>query len=232
MIRRRDLLLGGLGLAAVGGAAALAPRNRLVLLRNTTIADTIPRAFGAWDAQTADDLVGPEQAGRLARSLYSELVSRVYHEASTGAGVMLLAAYGDTQSDLLQLHRPESCYPAVGFSLLSARSVNLQVGGAMLPAREVVASKEGRTESIVYWARMGEALPQTGQEQRIARLKNAVHGDVPDGILVRCSSVGDPAAAFPIVTRFVSAMLTAVPTNKRPSLVGTQLAQLIDRRPG
>lgn len=227
MIRRRDLLLSGLGLAAVGGAAALKPRKRLILLRNTTIEETIPRDFGGWAAQAAGDLVGPEQAGRLARSLYSELVSRVYYEAATGAGVMLLAAYGDTQSDLLQLHRPEICYPAVGFTLELARSADLPVGGAILPVRQVIAAKEDRLESIVYWARMGEALPQTGQEQRMARLENAVHGDIPDGILVRCSTLGDPAAAFEILNRFITLMLHAVPPAKRPALVGNELARRI-----
>lgn len=225
MMLRRDLILAGLGLAAAGGAEALRPRKRLVLLRNTTIEETIPRSFAGWEAETVSDLVGPEQAGRLARSLYSEIVTRVYYEAATGAGVMLLAAYGDTQSDLLQLHRPESCYPAVGFTLRLAQSVDLQLpGGAILPARRVVATTEQRTESIVYWARMGEVLPQTGGQQRMARLDNAVQGYVPDGILVRCSTVGDPEAAFKLVDRFVTAMLHAVPKDKRPALVGTELA--------
>lgn len=225
MMLRRDLILAGLGLAAAGGAEALRPRKRLVLLRNTTIEETIPRSFAGWEAETVSDLVGPEQAGRLARSLYSEIVTRVYYEAATGAGVMLLAAYGDTQSDLLQLHRPESCYPAVGFTLRLAQSVDLPLpGGAILPARRVVATTEQRTESIVYWARMGEVLPQTGGQQRMARLDNAVQGYVPDGILVRCSTVGDPEAAFKLVDRFVTAMLHAVPKDKRPALVGTELA--------
>jgi EpsI family protein len=228
MMRRRDLILAGLGLTAAVGAEALRPRKRLVLLRDTTVEDTIPQSFAGWGAETVSDLVGPEQAGRLARSLYSETIARVYYEAATGAGVMMLAAYGDTQSDLLQLHRPESCYPAVGFTLRMARSIELPLpGGAMLPARRVIATTEQRTESIVYWTRMGEALPQTGGQQRMARLDNAVQGYVPDGILVRCSTVGEPDAAFKIVDRFVAAMLHAVPKEKRPALVGTDLARRI-----
>lgn len=228
MMRRRDLILAGLGIGAAVSAEALRPRKRLILLRNTTIEATIPERFGGWEAETASDLVGPEQAGRLARSLYSETVARVYQEAATGAGVMVLAAYGDTQSDLLQLHRPESCYPAVGFTLRMARSVDLPLpGGARLPARQVIASTEQRTESIVYWTRMGEVLPQTGSQQRMARLENAIQGYVPDGILVRCSSVGDPDTAFKIMDRFVAAMLQAVPRDKRPALIGTDLAQRI-----
>jgi len=227
-MRRRDLILAGMGLAAVGGAEVLKPRKRLILLRDTTIEETVPTRFGGWESESVSDLVGPEQAGRLARTLYSEIVTRVYREPATGAGVMFLAAYGDTQSDLLQLHRPESCYPAVGFTLASAQSVELPLpGGAQLPARRIVATLEDRVESILYWARMGETLPQTGDQQRMARLENAMKGFVPDGILVRCSTVGEPEQAFKTVDRFVVSMLEAIPKARRAALVGTSLAQRI-----
>jgi EpsI family protein len=208
MMRRRDIVLAGLGVGAFAAAEALRPRKRLLLLHGTTLEATIPRSFPGWEAETAGNLVGPEQAGRLARTLYSETIARLYYEEATGAGVMLLAAYGDTQSDLLQLHRPESCYPAVGFTLRMARSFDLRLpGGSTLPARQVIATTEERTENIVYWTRMGEALPQTGGQQRMARLDNAVQGVVPDGILVRCSILGDSDAGFKVLDRFVPAML-------------------------
>lgn len=228
-MRRRDILLGGLAVSALAGAEALRPRKRLILLpKGSTIEAALPKEFGHWQAQSANDLVGPEQAGRLARSLYSETVSRVYTEAATGAAVMLLAAYGDTQSDLLQLHRPESCYPAVGFTLRSARSIELPLpGGGTLPVRHVVAYTEQRTENIVYWTRMGETLPQTGGEQRIARLENAIQGFVPDGILVRCSVLGDSNEAFQVADRFIAALLRATPRDQRPALIGTDLARRI-----
>jgi EpsI family protein len=228
MIRRRDLILAGLGVSAFAASEVLRPRKRLVLLRGATIETTIPRSFPGWEAENVSNLVGPEQAGRLARSLYSETIARLYFEAETGLGVMLLAAYGDTQSDLLQLHRPESCYPAVGFTLRMARSVELPLpGGAILPARRVIATTEQRTENIVYWTRMGEALPQTGGQQRMARLDNAVQGFVPDGILLRCSTLGESDAGFKVLDRFVVSMLEAIPHNKLPALIGTQLARRI-----
>jgi hypothetical protein len=120
MTNRRDLLIGGLALTAAGVAEALRPRKRLVLLRKGTIAQAMPNTFGTWTAEGSTGLVSPAQAGRLSRTLYSEIVQRVYSQTGTGAEVMMLAAYGDTQSDLLQLHRPESCYPAVGFNIASS----------------------------------------------------------------------------------------------------------------
>ncbi|RAK66533.1 exosortase-associated protein EpsI, V-type [Phenylobacterium kunshanense] len=226
-MRRRDLVLAGLAVGALGAAEALRPRRKMKLLKSGTVAQAIPEAFGLWEAH-ADELVSPEQAGRLARTLYSEIVGRTYVNAESGAGVMVLAAYGDTQSDLLQLHRPESCYPAVGFTLTSARSIALPLRpGVTLPAREVVATMEGRTENILYWTRMGETLPRTGGEQREARLQNAIQGVVPDGILLRCSMLGESEKSFSTLSAFVPELLRSVPKPQLPALIGTNLAKSI-----
>lgn len=224
-LNRRDIALAGLGLAALGAAEALRPRKRLVLLKNgAKIAQAIPPQFGAWVSNNAD-LVSPEQAGRLARTLYSETVSRAYDNMEDGSTVLILAAYGDTQSDLLQLHRPESCYPAVGYTLAMSKPTALQVGSQTLPSREVIATMEDRTENIIYWTRLGERLPQGGGQQRDARLANAMQGYVADGILVRCSVLGESAEAFATLRRFIPEMLRAVSPALRPALVGTKISQ-------
>lgn len=226
MIDRRMYVLGGLGLAALGFSEVLRPREKLVLLRKGTIDDAMPTSFGSWTSEIASDLVSPEQAGRLANALYSEMVSRAFHDSATGATAYVLVAYGDTQSDLLQLHRPESCYPAVGFTLQMTRPLDLPLGGgAVLPGRQVTASIEQRVENIVYWTRLGERLPQDGGEQRTARLRNAMDGYVADGILVRCSVIGDPTESFAVLDRFVPEMLRAIPQDRRSAFIGTALSQ-------
>lgn len=225
MIRRRDLIMAGLALTAAGTAEALRPRKKLILLKGGKIDTLVPKAFGTWTAEGSNGLVSPDQAGKLAKSLYSEIVERIYHDNKTGAAVMVLAAYGDTQSDLLQLHRPESCYPAVGFTIRSTRPKNLSLpGGAQLPVREVVATSEGRTENIVYWTRIGESLPQSASEQRKARFNDAVHGYVSDGILFRCSALGESAVCFELLEAFVPALLEATQRNGRPVLIGTHIS--------
>lgn len=226
-MRRRDLILSGMALAGLGTAEALRPRRRLVLLKKGTMDEALPRQFGGWASEEAA-LITPDMAGRLAKTLYSETISRTYYNDATGAGVMLLIAYGDTQSDLLQLHRPESCYPAVGYTLQMTRSAELPVGsGLMLPARRVVATTEDRTESILYWTRLGERLPQSAGDQRTARLKNAMEGYVADGVLVRCSTLGDVDQAFKILDGFVPEMLRAISPQARPAFVGTRIARAI-----
>lgn len=226
-MRRRDLILAGLGVSALGAAEVLRPRRKLVLLKNGTLNDALPRAFGPWESEVSD-LVSPEQAGRLSKALYSELTGRVYFHNQTGEQVMMLLAYGDTQSDLLQLHRPESCYPAVGFTLELSEPADVVIGkGVTIPGRRVIASMRDRRENILYWTRLGERLPRSGGDQRMARLQNAMEGYVADGILARFSAYGESANAFRTVGSFVSGLLQATPADKLPALVGTRIAQKI-----
>jgi len=42
--------------------------------------------------------------------------------------VMLFASHGSKQSDALQLHRPEACYPSIGFTMKGRELVDLPVG--------------------------------------------------------------------------------------------------------
>lgn len=226
MIDRRMYLVGGLGLIALGCSEALRPRRRLTLLKKGTIDQAMPAGFGTWTSEAVSGLVSPEQAGRLANALYSEMVSRAYYDHTSGATAFVLVAYGDTQSDLLQLHRPESCYPAVGFNLKASRPIAVPLGiGAALPGRQVTAVMEERVENIVYWTRLGERLPQDAKQQRMARLENAMEGYVADGILVRCSIVGDPDRSFGLLDRFVPELVSALPKDSRSAFIGSALAQ-------
>ena len=225
-MRRRDLIIAGLAVAAAATAEGLRPRHKLILLQGGKINEMVPTTFGAWTAEASPGLVSPGQAGKLAKTLYSEIVERTYHDEKTGAAVMVLAAYGDTQSDLLQLHRPETCYPAVGFAIVSSVPKLLPIpnhGG--LPVREVVASADDHLENIIYWTRIGEFLPQSDKEQRSVRLDNAMHGYVADGILFRCSVVGDTQVSFQVLEEFVPALLAATRPIGLPALIGTKLSR-------
>ena len=65
----------------------------------------------------------PTASDSLAAKLYGETVGRIYTQASTGAEIMMLLAHGDTQSNDLQLHRPEVCYPAFGFAISNSTAI-------------------------------------------------------------------------------------------------------------
>lgn len=226
MISRRDMLVGGLLLGAAGGAYAWTPREKMSLLGSRDLERLIPKAFGQWSELPAQALVVPEEEDSLASQLYRQRVGRIYANPD-GDAVMLLIAYGGTQSDSLQLHRPEVCYPAFGFNLRGITDVSIPlVAGAAIPGRQLVAASPIRTEQILYWTRIGEFLPVSGAEQRWARLRTQMGGAIPDGMLVRLSSLGtDPARGYALNRRLAADLMAAIGPDARRALVGTDLAK-------
>ncbi|MHB8529304.1 MAG: exosortase-associated protein EpsI, V-type [Caulobacteraceae bacterium] len=226
MTSRRNVLIAAACLAAAGGAWSLEPRRRVTLLGGAKVADVVPARFADWSSQDIGDLVAPRDEGSLAARLYEETVGRIYTRAASGEEILLFMAHGDTQSDQLQLHRPERCYPAFGYEISqSARTSVALPGGAGLPARRLVADAPGRRESIIYWSRLGEFLPVNASEQRLDRLRTAIGGVVADGLLARFSALGpDPASALASVAAFIPTLLSAVAPEHRAALIGTRLA--------
>lgn len=232
MPRRRDVLLGLPLLLAAGGALALTPRRTLDLLGDGDLEKLVPKTIGPWSVTPSNAMILPEATeGSLADRLYSQTVSRLYL-AESEIPVMLVIAYGSTQSDQLQLHRPEVCYRAFGFEVTDSRAVRIPVAPPdMLPARELVARTNERTEPILYWTRIGDHLPASSREQRIMKLRSEIAGYIADGVLVRMSTVGDPdPAKFAALERFAKAMLDATDPRGLPALVGRPLASAFKRR--
>lgn len=231
MIDRRELLLGAACLAAAGSAEAMRPRNRMSLLGGAKLETIVPRRFGAWRERQAQGLVTPQSENSLAAKLYTQSVGRFY-ERPDGAVVMMLIAYGDTQSDSLQLHRPEVCYPAFGFTVTTNDAASFPiVPGIDIPGRNLTATSPQRDEHISYWTRIGEYLPTSNGEQRVAKLRQAFAGLIPDGVLVRLSSVAnDPEAAFALNASFASELIQAMPAAGRPVLITTAKADALQGR--
>ena len=228
MISRRDMLIGGMLLGASAGAWAWTPRNKMSLIGNAELEKMIPESFGHWRALPASALVVPEEEDSLATQLYSQRVGRIYANPDNEAA-MLLIAYGGTQSDSLQLHRPEVCYPAFGFEIRDAVNLAIPIGSQVeIPARKLVAASALRTEQILYWTRIGEHLPVTGAEQRWARLRTEMGGTIPDGVLVRISTIGNNAArAFELNRSLAADLMKAVSPATRRLLLGTGPARAL-----
>ncbi len=226
MIGRRNLLIAGACLAGAGGAWALTPRRKVSLLGSAKLAQVTPASFGVWTSADVGDQVAPREEGSLLARLYEETVGRLYTSAASGAQILMFMAHGDTQSDLLQLHRPEVCYPAFGYTLSQSAPTPIALpGGAMLPGRRLVAIAPSRQENILYWSRLGEYLPVNGVEQRLDRLKTAMGGYVADGLLARFSAAGgDPQSALASVAGFIAQLLEAVAPEHRAGLIGSRLA--------
>lgn len=232
-MNRRDFIIAGGCLAAAGSAHALRPRRHLSLVNGRKIADAIPKSFGAWHQMDTNAVIAPESDNSLAAKLYSEQVSRLYVLDNQNY-VMLLIAYGDTQSDTLQLHRPEVCYPAFGFQVTDSTPAEVLLApGVDIPARRLTASTPDRVEHITYWTRIGEYLPIDGDEQRIMKLRTAFQGIIPDGVLVRISStLPNPEDAARLNDRFAAAMIGATRPDMRAALITTEKARILAQRPG
>lgn len=230
MIDRRDVLLGGGLLVAAGGAFALTPRKHVEFLGGRKLETIVPTKIGAWVETPSSAFVLPKTPGSLSDRLYSDTVSRLYTTAN-GIGVMMVLAYGNLQSDLLQLHRPETCYAAVGFQISASTKTKLDVDrNIAIPIRELTASSDNRVEPILYWTRIGDDLPTDGREQRSMKLKQQLAGLIPDGILVRLSTVGEATpATFAALSAFGREFVLAVKPADRAVLIGPTLASGLAR---
>ena len=230
MIARRDLLIGASCAGAFGTSFALKPHRRQSLLGANKIAQIVPASFPGWRGRDVSDLVAPTATDSLSARLYGEIVGRIYQPTGGGREIMVLLAHGDSETDELQLHRPEVCYPFFGFAVRSNTATQVPLApGAAIPAKQLVASKTDYQECILYWSRLGEFLPTSSSQQRLDQLKTAMAGYVADGLLARFSvaETTDPASAFAAMNGFIPALVRAVAPAHRAAMIGTRLASHI-----
>lgn len=228
MIERRDMLAALACAGVLGSAEWLRPRRKLVLMpAGAKLTDLIPSYFGTWSAGGSGDIVIPRTEGSLAARLYDDQLARAYHESAGNLPeVMILVAHGGAQSDILQLHRPEVCYPALGFEIIARNFVDIPAGtSAAVPAVALTARSGTRVEDIVYWTRLGKTLPRTASEQRSDRLRAALAGYVGDGVLFRASAVRiNDEPQFGSLTRFLEALTASLGRTARVALLGPRFA--------
>ena len=219
-LSRRNMLLG----AAMLGTAAFSYSRRPVagppLLGKTKLESLMPNRIGRWTYETSSGLVLPPR-DQLSERIYDELVTRVY-TAPDGTGVMLLIAYSGSQDGMLQVHRPEVCYPASGYQLTETREHDIPISPKFtLPTRFIVAEGFSRTEQLIYWTRIGPSFPTGWLGQRGAVIEQNMQGKIPDGVLVRISTIADNnGAAAAVLDSFAKELIVSVPDKARQALVG------------
>jgi EpsI family protein len=216
---------------AILGAAALSeaiqPRE---LLASTQIAPNlekvIPKAFGQWHLVPGIGLVTPSEPdaylGDASSRIYSQEVARGYADAN-GNIVMFLVAYGPVQNYRLKAHLPEMCYNAAGFRV-SGKSVSYlsySPGAPPLVISRLTAVKERRFEPISYWLKVGGYVATGAFDRQIARMKYGLRGVIPDGALIRVSTVGlSETASYQLQDRFISDLLSALSPEDRKFFAG------------
>jgi EpsI family protein len=181
----------------------------------------IPKEFEGWklDSYNASGIVNPEVKGALG-NIYNQTLSRTYIN-NAGDRIMLSIAYGGEQKTDMHAHRPEICYAAGGFDISDKTKTFFDTTLGRIPVMHLVATQGTRIEPITYWIRVGDALTRGWLEQKLTAIGYGLTGKVPDGLLVRVSSISnDEQNSYRVQREFLSAMLKAVRSEDRFWLVG------------
>lgn len=224
--RRRAAIALVLMGSAAAGAVAMRPTRKLADLRpKVDLERMFPAKFGEWVTDTSGpvQLISPTQEA-LINKLYSQTLSRTYVNRE-GRRIMLSVAYGGDQSDATRAHRPEVCYPAQGFRIDGNRKIELEIGGRTIFARQLETQLGARNEPVLYWLSVADITTTSGIEQKLAQIRYGLRGYIPDGMLVRVSSIdGDAERAHRLQVEFVKALEAAVDPDSRERIFGAKTA--------
>ena len=101
----------------------------------------IPRNFGDWRRRTAEYECKWSIRNRqeLINKIYTQTLNRTYVN-NNGYRIMLAIAYGDDQRDSMQMHYPEVCYPAQGFSLQGKEKGTLTTENGSIPVTRILTN--------------------------------------------------------------------------------------------
>lgn len=215
----RSLAIGLLLIVTELSASALASRMEVVAdVRgadfNRLISDRLP----SWKRVELPSSKNGAPAGPYAH------VSESHYVLPDGRSVMLSIAYGANQlNDRFHAHRPEYCYKAQGFDIIEIADSQLKLQGRTIPVRRMVAVNKNRIERVTYWMSISDRVALPGWDRKLAQLESALHGKVPDGYLVRISTIGgDPKLAEALQRQFLDEWLESLPEQSRRHLIGSQ----------
>jgi EpsI family protein len=230
----RSVAVLGLLAAAALAAAQLTPQREQGSA-DLRLEDLIPLQFGEWelDPQSTGmqvllvaDLAGDAQAAQDAA--YDDVLMRTYRRAD-GARVMLALAYGRRQTQEVKIHRPELCYYAQGFEVspLGDKLVRLD-DKDHVQSRALLTRNRARIEVVTYWIRVGENVTSSPWDLRWTIFREGLNGRVPDGVLVRASSLAqsaeDAESELALQHAFLNDLYREVPAATRAFLAGSREA--------
>lgn len=221
---RVGVLVVGMVLAFVAGEW-LKPTTRLAEIKPAIeLEKQIPETFGEWRVDKSIRPVLPDPGLQaMLDSLYSQTLARTYINPR-GERIMLSIAYGSDQgNEATAVHRPEFCYSAQGFKVRLLAKETMAVSGTVVPVARVLAQLGQRNEPITYWVTLDEVATLPGFGRKLQQLRFGLKGEIPDGMLVRVSSISnDQDAAFKLQQRFIEQMYTALPPGVRTRYFGSK----------
>lgn len=219
--KARALGVAMLMLASMMAAWAMRP-TEIPAENAMDLAAAIPTAFGEWrEDPTVIPVEPPPETRAEIERIYAQTIARSY-VGPEGRQVMLSIAYGAAQSDSLRVHEPKVCYRSQGFAVMEPFKAMLKTASGDIPVMRFIARKALRNEPVTYWMVIGGRLVRSGWDAKLVRLRFALSGVVPDGFLVRVSSIdADDAQAFAVEQRFIDDLLKAIDSESRTRIFGT-----------
>ena len=221
---RRTVLI-GIAFASAGLIGWIAqPKHRLRAGRLLHLSPLVPDSVGKWQSAEGKGIVLPPADEAQANRFYDDIVTR-YYWSDTEPTMMLLLAYSTEQSGTLQIHRPESCYPAAGFTLKPRGNLAMTALGRQFDAQLCSADTPERSEQLLYWTRVGNEFPKSWHDQSSDLRKMNLRGYIPDGMLVRISTLSNDFEAARASMQDFARSLLAADTDLSKYLIGPAISE-------
>ncbi len=218
-IDRRGAILGAAFVACAGLTAFRRPLEGASPISTKAFAASIPAKVGGWTAEKSSEVVlaAPDETSD---KLYQNLETRIYLGAELPA-IMFLCAYSNVQKNDVQVHRPEVCYPASGYPITKNVAEKITVGNQDINARFLIADRGGLREMILYWTRVGKSFPVDWRSQRIEMAKANLSGKIPDGVLLRVSTImEEERSARKLLMQFIEQLRLSSDSALNPLIFG------------
>lgn len=219
--------LAAIAMLSMGATAVLAEWARPSikvsdLHRGFKLEQLFPERFGDWivDPNTPVVVPPPDQQALLDK-IYNQTLARTYINRR-GERIMLSVAYGGDQSDGLTVHIPDVCYPGQGFKVTETRDARLSVGpDFVIPVRHLLTTLGPRVEPVTYWVLMGDEATTSNTQRRMVSIRYGLKRLIPEGMLVRVSSINpNMDAALVLHSQFINDLVASLPPQERERVVG------------
>ncbi|MBU1363492.1 MAG: EpsI family protein [Gammaproteobacteria bacterium] len=218
----RNIILLVLMLASSGLAIAMRPVHKIAEQGPAFELEAIvPKQLGAWveEERVSALIVDPNQA-EVIKKTYSQTLSRTYVNGN-GYRIMLSLAYGSDQTDRSEVHKPEVCYPAQGFVVHGKDASTVVLATRKVPVTRIQTSLGSRIEPVTYWITVGNQVVESGLGKKIAELRYGLTGKIPDGMLVRVSSIdANLQNAYLNQDAFLNDLISALDDKSRDKFIG------------
>lgn len=226
-LKRRAVVVTGAAVITLGLSEALRPRRRISsMLPPIDLEHQVPAAFEDWqiDKSIIPVLPNAELQARL-DVLYGQVLARTYVNGERKR-VMLSIAYGaDQGTDATAAHRPEFCYAAQGFSVRVIGPRLIALNDHQILVNQLIGKMASRNEPITYWVTLNDTAVLPGFRRKLTQIRLGLEGVIPDGMLVRVSTIGeDEAAGFALQQKFLQSLQRNLPAALRSRYFGAATA--------